>query len=167
MIALIVAQSNNRVIGKSNDLPWYLPADLKHFKEVTTGHTVIMGRKTYESIYNRLKGPLPNRRNIVISRGLKQIPEGFELYDSLESAIMAAKSDSEVYIIGGATIYDVCLEQDMVDTIYLTQVHADIEGDTLFQELDISVWDETSREDHKADDKNPYDYSFITLEHKK
>lgn len=165
MIAFVVARAQNDVIGKSNDLPWYLPADLKHFKQVTTGHTVVMGRKTYESIYNRLKGPLPDRRNIVISRNIRQLPEGFELADSLETAFALAR-DKDVFIIGGATLYSECLQKGLVDTIYLTDVHANIDGDTFFPKLDPSQWQEQSREHHQADDKNPYDYSFALLKKK-
>jgi len=135
MIALIVAQANNRVIGKANDLPWYLPADLKHFKEATTGHTVIMGRKTYESIYQRLHGPLPNRRNIVVSGRLKTIPEGFEVYDGLDAALQAADA----------------------------QIDTTVDGDTYFAELPASDWTEVSNDSHTADDKNTFNYTFKLL----
>jgi len=162
MVAFIVAKAANDVIGSRNDLPWYLPADLKHFKELTTGHAVIMGRKTFESIYSRLHGPLPNRRNIVITRSLQALPEGFERTASPQAALELA-GHGDIYVIGGATIYKAYLEQDTVDTIYLTEVHADIPGDVYFPELQPGVWREASREDYARDDKNPYDYSFVTL----
>lgn len=161
MIALIVARASNGVIGSRNDLPWYLPADLKHFKQLTSGHTVVMGRKTYESIYSRLRGPLPNRRNIVVSSSLSSLPDGFELVHSLEAALAGAGTDT-VFVIGGATLYHACFEQGLVDIIYLTEVNQDIPGDTYFPTFDLSAWDELSRESHQKDQKNPYDYAFVT-----
>lgn len=167
MIAIVVAKAENNVIGSKNDLPWYLPADLRHFKSVTTGHTVVMGRHTFESIYNRLQGPLPNRRNIVVSRSLDTIPTGFELARSVDEAIsMAKESSDDCFIIGGQQIYSDSLERNLVDTIYLTEVHAAIEGDTIFSTLDPNLWQEVSREDNLKDDKNPYNYSFIVLKRK-
>lgn len=166
MIALIVARASNGVIGSKNDLPWYLPADLKHFKELTTDHTVIMGRKTYESIFRRLNGPLPNRRNIVISHTLIETPDGFELANSLEAALTLA-GEATAFIIGGATIYKAILEQELADKIYLTDVKQDIAGDTYFPELDTTEWKETSREPHQSDEKNSYNYDFVTYEHSK
>lgn len=167
MIALIVAKAANNVIGNSNDLPWYLPADLKHFKELTTGHTVIMGRKTYESIYNRLHGPLPNRRNIVVTASMPVLPEGFERAASFDEALRMAGGKGTVFVIGGATIYKECLDRGCADTIYLTDIPQDIAGDIYFPVLDRQAWRETSREAHAKDEKNPYDYSFITLERRK
>jgi len=164
MVAFIVAKAANDVIGSRNDLPWYLPADLKHFKELTTGHALIMGRKTFESIYNRLHGPLPNRRNIVVTRSLQALPERFERAASPQAALKLV-SNGDVYIIGGATIYKAYLEQNAADTIYLTEIHADIPGDVRFPELLPGAWREISREDHTRDGKNPYDYSFVTLRH--
>lgn len=164
MIAIVVAEAHNHVIGKQNDLPWYLPADLKHFKEITTGHSVIMGRKTYESIYSRLKGPLPQRQNIVISRSLQDIPEGFELAHSLEDAMQLAKGYEQIFLIGGSAVFEEGITQKLVDRIYLTQIDANIEGDTYFPELDLSQWNESAREDHDSDEKNQYPYTFITLD---
>jgi dihydrofolate reductase len=162
VIALVVAKASNGVIGNSNDLPWYLPADLRHFKELTSGHTVVMGRKTFESIYNRLHGPLPNRRNIVISASRLTFPEGFEHAASPEAALELA-DEEEVCIIGGATIYKAYLDQGVVDIIYMTEVHANIPGDVYFPELGQNDWRETLRENFQQDDKNPYNYSFVTL----
>lgn len=164
MIALIVAKAANNVIGSRNGLPWYLPADLKHFKELTVGHPVIMGRKTYDSIFNRLHGPLPNRRNIVITASLNSLPEGFERATSLEQAFQLAGIAGTVFIIGGATLYNACLERGIVDAIYITEISHDIPGDTFFPQLDIHRWRETSREWHARDEKNNYNYSFVTLE---
>lgn len=164
MIAIIVARAENNVIGRKNDLPWHLPADLKHFKAITTGHTVVMGRNTFDSIYQRLKGPLPDRHNIVVSRSLASVPEGFMLARSLDDALETAKSlENTCFIIGGQQIYQESLDCDLVDAIYLTEVHASIDGDTYFPELNKTDWQETERQNHKKDDKNPYDYSFVTL----
>lgn len=162
MIALILAKTSNGVIGSNNDLPWRLPADLKHFKDITSGHTVVMGRKTYESIYARLNSALPNRRNLVISRSLEAVPAGFELARSLEDAL-ALSIDETVFIIGGAVVFEECLAKNLADTIYLTEIQADITGDTIFPQLDASVWREVSREAHHRDEKNPYDYDFVLL----
>lgn len=166
MISLIVAKSTNDVIGKDNDLPWHLPADLKHFKDLTTGHTVIMGRKTYESILARLGKPLPNRRNIVVSRSLESAPAGFEIYHSLDDALQSAGADDRAYIIGGTTLFKTALEQNLADEIQLTQIHADIDGDTFFPPLEATKWEETERGHHAADAKNPYDYDFVVLKRK-
>lgn len=164
MITLIVAKSRNGTIGKDNDLPWHLPADLKHFKDLTTGRTVVMGRKTYESILKRLGKPLPNRRNIVISRSMESTPEGFEVFHSLEDGLKAAEADAEVFIIGGTSLFKAALSQNLADRIELTEIHADIDGDTFFPQLDAATWSETSRENHTSDEKNRYDYDFVTLE---
>lgn len=160
MIAAIVAQARDRVIGNANDMPWYLPADLAHFKALTTGHTVIMGRKTFESIFARLGKPLPNRQNIVVTRNTSFSVDGAETAFSLEAAITLAKNET-VFIIGGAQIYAQALP--LVDTIYLTRIDADIEGDSFFPELSETDWRETKVEKHTKDAKNSYDYAFITL----
>lgn len=163
MSSIIVAQANDRVIGSSNDLPWYLPADLKHFREITTGKTVVMGRLTYESIKSRLNGPLPNRRNIVISESLRGASiDGFEICSSLDELkhIVDISSD-DVFIIGGGRLYKSVLDEDLVNKIFLTQVNYQVDGDTYFPEIDTSKWKEISRETHKQDDKNKYDYDFI------
>ncbi|MBK0404586.1 dihydrofolate reductase [Adhaeribacter sp. BT258] len=158
MIALVVAMAENNVIGKNNQLIWHLPADLKHFKNLTTGHPIIMGRKTYESIGK----PLPNRTNIVITRQEDFKPEGCLVAHSLPEALMLAQQlDANIFVIGGAEIYKQAMF--LADTIYLTEVHHEFEGDTFFPEIDTLLWVETDREEHKADDKNPYDYAFVTL----
>lgn len=163
MISIIVAMANNRVIGKSNDLPWYLPADLKHFKQLTTGHAVIMGRKTFDSIVQRLGKPLPNRTNIVITRDQDYKQDGVIVAHSIEEAIQKA-AGHEVFVIGGEQIFNLALP--LTDQLIITEVKADIDGDTFFPEFNIAEFSEVSREDHTKDDKNPYDYSFVTLQRK-
>jgi len=155
MIKIIVAMSKNRVIGNNNELIWKLSSDLKRFKELTTNNPVIMGRKTYESIGR----PLPNRRNIVITRNTEYSVEGCEIVSSLEEALLLTNNDC--FIIGGGEIYKQSLE--VADKIYLTLVNKEFEGDTTFPELD-DKWAKISRKDFKADDKNEYDYSFIEYE---
>lgn len=162
--SMIVAMSENRVIGINNKLPWYLPNDLKYFKQVTMGKPIIMGRKTYESIGK----PLPGRANIVITRNTQWQAEGVKVAHSLEQAIALAEAisnidgQSEVMIIGGDQIYKACLPQ--VDRVYLTKVHAEVQGDAWFPEVDWSSWQEVGREDLQAEGANPYDYSFIVYD---
>lgn len=155
MIKIIVAMSKNRVIGNNNSLIWKLPADLKRFKQITTDNTIVMGRKTYESIGK----PLPNRRNIIITRNLEYQVDGCEIVSSLEEALLL--TGSNCFIIGGGEIYKQSLE--LADKIYLTLVHKEFEGDTKFPELG-SEWATIDTEDFKADNKNEYDYSFIEYE---
>ncbi|MFV1871783.1 MAG: dihydrofolate reductase [Oleiphilus sp.] len=162
--SMIVAMSENRVIGINNKLPWYLPNDMKYFKQVTMGKPIIMGRKTYESIGK----PLPGRANIVITRNTQWQAEGVKVAHSLEQAIALAEAisnidgQSEVMIIGGDQIYKACLPQ--VDRVYLTKVHAEVQGDAWFPEVDWSSWQEVGREDFQAEGANPYDYSFIVYD---
>ncbi|MBN4074154.1 dihydrofolate reductase [bacterium AH-315-E10] len=158
MISLIVAASENNVIGRDNQLPWRLSADLKRFKTLTTGHTIIMGRKTYESIGLAL----PNRRSIVISRRENNQFEGVETVDSLDSALQLSAEDNERFIIGGAQIYECAM--DCVDRLYLTRVHVKVEGDTFFTEVDPRVWSLVSEESYKADGKNDYPFTFQVFE---
>jgi dihydrofolate reductase len=154
MINIIVAHSLNRVIGKDNKLIWRQSADLRRFKELTTGKTVVMGRKTYDSIGK----PLPNRRNIVISRQTDLNIPGVEVVKSLQDAISL---DSEIFILGGGEIYKQALELGIVDKIYVTLIHSNVDGDTYFPE--ISDWKEESSDFFTQDEKNQYDYSFINL----
>ena len=144
--------SKNRVIGNNNELIWKLSSDLKRFKELTTGHPVVMGRKTYESIGR----PLPNRRNIIITRNSEYEVEGCEVVSSLEEALLLSANDC--FIIGGGEIYKQSLE--LADKIYLTLVHKDFEGDTQFPELS-KEWAIIDNKDFEADQKNEYNYSFI------
>lgn len=158
-ISLIVAISENGVIGKNNQLPWHLPADLKYFKSLTTGHCVIMGRKTYESIGK----PLPNRFNIIITRSRDFTPPGCLVVNSIEEAIKAGKNcKTEVFIIGGADIFKQSLK--LANRIYLTKIHKTFEGDTFFPYPDPKEWHQVSEEKKSYDEKNPYDYSFLVFE---
>jgi dihydrofolate reductase len=160
IISIIVALGKNNEIGKGNDLLWHLSADLKHFKEITLGHTIIMGRKTFDSLP---KGPLPNRRNIVISRNPVLKIDGAEVYSSLDYALLKLLDESEVFIIGGAQIYQQTLP--IADRLYLTKIHAGFpEADTFFPEIAWNIWREVSRETFPADEKNPYPYSFLEYE---
>jgi dihydrofolate reductase len=160
IISMVVVIGRNNEIGKDGDLLCHLPADLKHFKEITYGHTVIMGRKTFQSLP---KGPLPNRRNIVISRTTGLKIEGAEVYPSLDYALIRLIDENEVFIIGGAQIYEQALP--ITDKIYLTKIHADFpEADAFFPKIDFSVWRETSRETFPADEKNLYPFSFLEFE---
>ncbi len=162
MISAIVAMANNNVIGKSNDLPWYLPADLARFKELTMGSTVIMGRKTFDSILDRIHKPLPGRKNIVISRNPDYKLDGAVVVDTIEDALKLADSD-EVFILGGEQIFKLTLP--LIDRIHLTEVKADIDGDAFFPDV-IDNFEETARESHQEDEKNQYNYDFVTLDRK-
>lgn len=157
-ISIITAMADNRTIGINNALPWHLPADLKWFRQQTTGKPVLMGRKTYDSIGR----PLPNRRNIVISRDASLHIEGCEVVDNSESALALCEGEDEVMVIGGASFYEQMLPH--AKKLYLTMVHADVEGDAHFPEIDFSQWKEIERIDHKADEANTFDYSFVIYE---
>jgi dihydrofolate reductase len=157
-LSIIAAMAENRVIGVNNTLPWRLPADLKNFREVTTGHHVIMGRRTYES----LGKPLPNRRNVVITANAHYSAPGCVTAASLDAALRIAGSDPEVFIIGGASCYTQALPR--ADRLYLTLIHAQIPGDARFPPIEWGQWNEVSRVRHEADEKNPYPFSFLTLD---
>jgi dihydrofolate reductase len=157
-LSLIVATDTENGIGKNNQLLWHLPEDLKFFKRTTSGHTVIMGRKTYESIGK----PLPNRRNLVISRQENLKIEGVEVFANLEDAINACANEKEAFIIGGGEIYKKALPQ--THKIYLTKVHHQFDADTFFPMLDAAQWEVLSAEDYPVDDKHLYPYSFIILQ---
>ncbi len=154
-LSIIVAAAENDVIGKSNRLIWRLSADLKRFKMLTAGHTVLMGRKTFESIGKAL----PGRRNVVISRDTSFVASGCETVASIEEAMALVKGDDEVFIIGGGTIYN--LFWNKADKLYLTRVHVRVEGDTFIPSIDVRQWREVKKEEFKADEKNEYGYSFI------
>lgn len=162
--SIIVAMAENRVIGINNKLPWYLPNDLKYFKQITMGKPILMGRKTYESIGK----PLPGRSNIVISRNPDWSAQGVKVVHSLEQAFELAESiveidgQDEMLVIGGDQIYQSSLP--MIDRIYLTQVHSKVNGDAWFPEVNWSEWREVGREDFKAEGANPYDYSFVIFD---
>ncbi|GAA4088231.1 dihydrofolate reductase [Mucilaginibacter panaciglaebae] len=156
-VSIVVAIAENHAIGKDNKLLWHLPKDLNHFKETTSGGTVIMGRKTYDSVGK----PLPNRRNIVITRQQIEIA-GCEVVNSLQAALDLCRSQDEVFIVGGAEIYKQAMP--LTDRIYLTIVHENFEGDTYFPEIKSDMWKETGRADHEPDERNLFPFSFITLE---
>jgi len=159
-ISLIAAMANNRIIGRDNKMPWHLPADLKHFKQVTMGKPVIMGRKTFESIGK----PLPGRQNIIITRQSGLALNGCDIVHSIEDAIALVKNIDEVMIIGGGTIYESMI--DKADRLYITLIELEADGDTQFPAWNEDEWSIIDEEPHLADDKNPYNYRFITLERK-
>ena len=161
VIALIAALADNRVIGRHNRLPWHLPADLRHFKQLTLDKPIIMGRNTWES----LPGLLPRRAHIVISRDPEYRAEGCILVTSPDAAIEAAGDVPEIMVVGGATIYRQMLS--MAQRMYLTLVHGSFEGDALFPEWNPVEWSEIGREDFSADDDNRYSFSFVTLERRR
>lgn len=162
-VCIVVAVAENNVIGKDNDLIWHLPADLKHFKNKTTGHHIIMGRKTYESIGK----PLPNRTNVIITRDIDYKAEGCIVVNSLEAALEVAKSDDRPCIVGGAEIYRQAMEKELVDVLYLTRIHHEFDGDTFFPEIAEDKWEIESEEPHQPDEKNKYHYTFLKYVRKK
>ncbi|WP_333607920.1 type 3 dihydrofolate reductase [Arsukibacterium sp.] len=158
LISMIAAMANNRVIGLDNQMPWHLPADLQHFKRITLGKPVLMGRKTFESIGR----PLPGRDNLVISRQIPADTKGAVWFNSIEQAL-ASVNQPELMIIGGAEIYRQCLP--LAQRLYLTEIALDVKGDTLFPDYQAAAnWQLISEQFHAADEKNPYDYTFLTLE---
>lgn len=161
MISIIVAIAENRAIGLENKLIYWLPNDLKRFKELTTGNTIIMGRRTFESLP---KGALPNRRNIVLSRnGKNEDFPGTDLYPNLSDALASCKGD--IYIIGGASVYAEALP--IADRLCLTYIYdTPEEADTFFPEIDVDKWIETFREEHGVDEKHAFRYAFVNLEKK-
>mgnify|MGYP001227203735 CR=1 FL=1 len=157
MITIIAAVGNNNELGKDNDLIWYLPADLKRFKKRTTGHAIIMGRNTFESIGK----PLPNRRTIIITRDTSYQKEGCEIVHSLEDAIALIADREDAFIIGGAQIYKEAMEKNLVYQLDITKVYQDFDADVFFPPIDPLVWAEVSRENFLPDEKNLFTYSFI------
>ncbi|MCP4440512.1 MAG: dihydrofolate reductase [Aureispira sp.] len=156
-IAAIVGVGHNNVIGKNNDMPWHLPADLKYFKRTTLGHHIIMGRKNYEAIGR----PLPKRTNVIITHNTDYTAEGCTVVNSITSALELAKEngDSEAFIIGGGQIY--WLSIPMLDRLYITEIDVEVpDGDVFFPEIDFSEWKLVSSEAHSKDEKNKYDYTF-------
>ncbi len=159
-LSIIVAMDDQQLIGKDNALPWHLPADLAYFKKATTGKTVLMGRKTHESIGRAL----PNRRNVVISRNADFQAEGCEVVASIDEALALAKDDEEVMVMGGASFYQQMLPS--ADRLYITQIEGTFEGDAHFPEFERSAFVEVARESHTPDEKNPHTYHFIILDRK-
>jgi dihydrofolate reductase len=161
-ISAIVATAKDNVIGKDNNIPWYLPADLKYFKKTTIGHPIIMGRKSFISIGR----PLPKRTNIIITRDPFFMASGCIVVHSLAEAIDVAKEngEEEIFIIGGGQIYEQAMP--FLHKIYLTEVEVEVEGEIYFPEIDKDEWKEIARERHAPDEKNEYAYSFVVLERK-
>jgi len=154
-VSLIVAMAKNRVIGVNNTLPWHLPADLKHFKSLTMGHHIVMGRRTYESIGK----PLPGRTSVVVTRNAGYSAPGVIAVNSLEAAISACGDDNEIFVIGGAELYLQAIT--LADRIYLTEIGANIRGDVYFPEFKRDEWLETSREIHTQPEPQPLQYHFV------
>ena len=186
-LAIVVAMAENRVIGRNGDLPWRLPDDWKHFKQLTSGHTVIMGRKTFESLPH---GPLPERRNLVVTRQPDYTADGATITHSLDEAIELARveddraredskrarsspterarsSPTRAYLIGGAQLYTEALQRDLVETIHLTRVHAHPEGDVWFPRFDADAWALVERTAHPADDRHAHAFTFERYERKR
>ncbi len=163
-IHLVAAMTRDRVIGHNGAMPWHLPRDLKHFKEVTLGHPVVMGRKTFESIIQSLGKPLPGRLNVVISRSNPTVPEGVMVYPSIDEALsaLAGRDEEVVDVIGGGEIYALTLP--MADRLYLTLIDAKIEGDTWFPVMDERHWQVSDTQTHPADEANAYAMTFVTFD---
>jgi len=160
-IALVVAVSDNGVIGHAGGLPWHLPDDLRHFKSVTLGKPLLMGRRTFESIGRAL----PGRRNLVLTRGSAQFPPGIETVRSVGEAQALLPESPELCVIGGATLYQQTLSA--AQRLYLTLVHGTVEGDVRFPPWDVADWRETERREHPADERHRYAMTFLTLERRR
>jgi dihydrofolate reductase len=160
-LSAIVAMASNRVIGVGNALPWRLPADLKRFKQLTMGHTLVLGRKTYESIGR----PLPGRTMVVVTRQRDYAPEGVKVVHSVDEALALAAGDSEVFIGGGADLYAQTL--DRLDRLYLTRIERAFPGDTSFPEVDLSGWTLIEEEHHPAASEAELPFSFLTYERRR
>lgn len=158
-ISLIVAMSSNRAIGLANQMPWHLSADLKRFKQITMGHPILMGRKTFESIGR----PLPGRTNIIVSRNLAYSAEGCVVVESVEAAIShGCQLANEVFVIGGSTLYEATLP--IAGSLYITQINQTFDGDTFFPDFDANDWVEIEREDVMDDTRVSFSYSFLKLQ---
>ncbi len=161
-ISLIVALAENGVIGREGGLPWRLSVDLKHFKKTTMGHHLIVGRRTWDEVGM----PLPGREMVVVTRSTNFVADGATVVHSIEEALEVAGGDEEPFIGGGAYIYRLALDKGLVDRLYITRVHAVIEGDTFFPEIDLERWDLLSESRHEADEKNEYDCTFEVYDRK-
>ena len=161
-LAMILAMSENKTIGKNNTMPWHLSDELKRFKQITTGHTIIMGRKTFESFPK----PLPNRKHIVITRQTNyQAPDGVVVVNSLQDAIKQCDAQGQAFIIGGAQIYDQAY--DLCDKLYLTIIHAKIEGDTSFEKINLNDWQTLEEQSYSASEKNDHDFTCYVYQRQK
>jgi len=159
-VSLIVAVSENGIIGRNGGLPWRLSADLKHFKRTTMGHHLIIGRRTWDEVGQ----PLPGRIMVVVTRSRDLQAEGATIVHSLAEALEVARDDDEPFIGGGAHIYRRALENDVVDRLYITRVHAEVEGDTIFPDVDLDRWELVFEETHEADERNEFPFSFLIYE---
>ena len=160
-LSLIAALAHNRVIGRDNQLPWRLSADLKHFKALTMGKPVVMGRKTFESIGK----PLPGRTNIVLTRDREFQAQGCVVVHDIEQALQVVGDREEAMVMGGANLYQQFLPR--ADRLYLTEVMTEVAGDAWFPDFDIADWIETERVSYQADENNEYDYDFVILDRKR
>ncbi|MGP4071895.1 dihydrofolate reductase [Piscibacillus sp. B03] len=160
MLSFIVAMDENGVIGKDNDLPWYLPNDLKYFKEVTSGHNIIMGRKTFESIGR----PLPNRKNIILTRDKTYQADGCVVVHSMKELESYLQED-EVFLIGGAELFNIALPR--ADRLYITRIHDTFEGDTYFPNIDLTKWELIEQTPGKTDERNVHDHTFLIYKRKR
>lgn len=160
MISMIVATGKDRVIGQDNQMPWHLPADLAYFKKVTGGHTIVMGRKTFESIGRSL----PNRRNIVLTTSSSFEAEGCEVVHSIADILAIGESETELFIIGGSKLYEEMMPY--ADRLYITHIHHAFEGDRYFPDYNENEWTVVSREKGHRDEKNPYNYEFVVYDKK-
>ncbi len=159
MISIIVAISDNYAIGRGGDMPWHLSEDLKYFKRITTGHSVIMGSRTFKSLGCK---PLPNRRNIVVSRSMAPV-EGIEVFNSLESAIAATENEEETFVMGGGEVYRQAIE--FAAKLYITRVYTSVEdADTFFPQFSENFWKEISRSEMMKDSKTGYEFQFVVYQ---
>ena len=165
-IHLIVAASENNVIGVKNDLPWHLPDDMFFFKKTTINSSVIMGRNNYLSIPHKFR-PLKNRVNIILTQNPSFKAQGCLIANSLENGItLARKEKNEIFIIGGGQVYEYAIQKNLVDIIYITRVHANIQGDTFFPKINMKNWHKTSEIFHPKDKKHKYDFTYLKFERK-
>jgi dihydrofolate reductase len=162
-LSLIAAVANNNVIGNENKLMWRMPEDLKHFRKTTMGHSIIMGRKTWESIRKPLKG----RQNIVLTRKEFYLADGCEVVHSIDEAIKKIKHEKEVFVIGGSDIYEQCIDLFYTRRLYITRIFASFDGDAFFPDIDTEKWELEDMEEHEADEKNKYPYAFMKYKKKK
>ncbi len=162
ILSIVAAVANNNVIGSENRLIWHMPADLRHFKELTMGHTLIMGRKTFESIGKPLKG----RKTIVVTSRKNYKPEGAETAQSVRDAIRMVKQEKEVFVTGGSEIYEQTIDLYHTRRMYITRIYANFEGDAFFPDIDPEKWELMEMEEYEADEKNQYPYAFMTYKKK-
>lgn len=159
-LILVAAVAENRVIGHNNQMPWHLPPDLKHFKQLTSGHHIIMGRKTFESIGR----PLPNRVSVIITHKPHYTAQGCVVVHSLDEALQFVNNQIKAFVIGGAAIYEQAIK--LADRLEITQIHATFKGDTFFPEIDEKQWEVVDKQHFAANNKNPYPHTFVSYRKK-